>query len=190
MQIDGVRGKGELLAEVSFFFRLRHLYTATVGKASTSLFKLTYEDYQQLSASYVDDADIAITQVISNLEASGGAANKSQSSVESTGLSGDNLSNASKVRKTINAAIKRQSTQMVASFLDFVAENDLTKMEEVLDAGKLGVDDMDDGGRTALHIACSRGHLDAVRLLMDKYTATQHVRCASHFSCFKHRSIH
>jgi hypothetical protein len=175
LQLDSVRGKSELLAEISFFFRLRHLYTAIVGKVSTTLFKLTIEDYQQLSATYVDDADIAINQVINSLEAASGAAGKSQTSVETTPTA-DNLSNASSVRRTINAAIKRQSVQLVAAFLAFVAENDLEQIDAVLNAGKLHVDDMDDGGRTALHVACSHGHLESVRLLMDKHSATHHVR--------------
>lgn len=73
------RGKGELLGEASFFFRLRHINTAVVAEGSTMLFVLSYDDYQQLSSAYVTDA-AAVMEIIIDLVNDSGKAGKSQGS--------------------------------------------------------------------------------------------------------------
>lgn len=96
LQVTSTRSKGSTVAEVSFFFRLRHgvlqpcdkhllthmlscstrtghlsmiylqslslhacraVYTAMVGKATAVLFVLSYDDFKQLSATYVEDGN-------------------------------------------------------------------------------------------------------------------------------------
>jgi hypothetical protein len=82
--VQETRGKGELLGEASFFFRLRHINTAVVAEGSAMLFMLTYDDYQQLSSAYVDDA-AAVMDTIINLVNDSGKAGKSQGSASSGG---------------------------------------------------------------------------------------------------------
>jgi hypothetical protein len=84
-QVVEVRARGSTLAEVSFFFHLRHLYTAVLSDESGTLLVLTYEDYQQLCATYVDDASKAIDVVIGMVQ-DGGKAGKSQGSRGSAGM--------------------------------------------------------------------------------------------------------
>ena len=78
-QVQETRGKGELLGEASFFFRLRHINTAVVAEGSTMLFVLSYDDYQQLSSAYVTDA-AAVMEIIIDLVNDSGKAGKSQGS--------------------------------------------------------------------------------------------------------------
>lgn len=79
VQVQETRGKGELLGEASFFFRLRHINTAVVAEGSTMLFVLSYDDYQQLSSAYVSDA-AAVMDIIIDLVNDSGKAGKSQGS--------------------------------------------------------------------------------------------------------------
>ena len=173
MQVDATRSKGEPLGEISFFFRLRHLYTTVVGPSTTTLFKLAYDDYKELAASYVDDAEHVIEQMISQVE--GGA--QDGKSASASHVSGDSiLSNAagaqSSVTATITAAIKRKSSQLVATFLEAVAENSVARVNAMLESGKVGADDMDENRRTALHIAAGSGHLELCTVLLRNHGAT------------------
>jgi ankyrin repeat protein len=139
------------------------------------LFVLAWNDYQQLSSTYVDDAAKVVEQVISMCDNSGHA-DKSQASLSSA--ISDSAEGASKVKYTIEAALKRQNNQITINLLEIVADGDIDKVDAVLSCGKVSVDDVDNAGRTALHIACSRGHLDVVKLLLSQYNATHSVRCA------------
>ena len=177
MQVDATRSKGEPLGEISFFFRLRHLYTAVVGPSTTTLFKLAYDDYKELAASYVDDAERVIEQMISQVE--GGA--QDGKSASASHVSGDSiLSNPAGVQgnvtATITAAVKRKSSQLVAAFLEAVAENSVARVNAMLESGKVGADDMDENRRTALHIAAGRGHLELCTVLLRNHGATADVR--------------
>lgn len=78
MQNTQVRSKGELLGELPFFFRLRHIYTAQVGKAASTLYVLSHDSYQQVCASYADDS-VAVLEVITDTVEKAGVT-KSQSS--------------------------------------------------------------------------------------------------------------
>jgi hypothetical protein len=73
-----------MLGDVAFFFRLRHLYTAVVADTSSTLFMLTRDDYEQLCASYVDDAEKAMEAMISAVEGNGKAGKSQSSRGEST----------------------------------------------------------------------------------------------------------
>ena len=84
LQVQETRGKGDLLGEASFFFRLRHINTAVVAEGSTMLFVLSYDDYQQLSSAYVSDA-AAVMDIIIDLVNDSGKAGKSQGSANSGG---------------------------------------------------------------------------------------------------------
>lgn len=79
------RGKGQVLGDIAFFFRLRHLYTAVVADTSSTLFTLARDDYEQLCASYVDDADKAMEAMISVVDDSGKAGKSQGSHGESVG---------------------------------------------------------------------------------------------------------
>jgi hypothetical protein len=84
VQVQETRGKGDLLGEASFFFRLRHINTAVVAEGSTMLFVLSYDDYQQLSSAYVNDAAAVMDIIIDQVNDSG-RAGKSQGSASSGG---------------------------------------------------------------------------------------------------------
>lgn len=88
VQVQETRGKGELLGEASFFFRLRHINTAVVAEGSTMLFVLSYDDYQQLCSAYVNDA-AAVMDIIIDLVNDSGKAGKSQGSASSAGTNED-----------------------------------------------------------------------------------------------------
>jgi CRP-like cAMP-binding protein len=90
LKVQETRGKGELLGEASFFFRLRHINTAVVAEGSTMLFVLSYDDYQQLSSAYVNDA-AAVMDIIIELVNGAGKAGKSQGSASSGGSGNEAL---------------------------------------------------------------------------------------------------
>jgi hypothetical protein len=79
------RGKGQVLGDVAFFFRLRHLHTAVVADSSSTLFTLAHDDYEQLCATYVDDAAKAMEAMISVVDDSGKAGKSQGSHGESIG---------------------------------------------------------------------------------------------------------
>jgi hypothetical protein len=87
VQVTENRSKGDLLGETAFFFQLRHINTATVAEGSTMLFVLSYEDYQQLGSTYVDDA-AQVMELIIDLTNDTGKAGKSQGSGTSSGSHG------------------------------------------------------------------------------------------------------
>ncbi|OWY95331.1 hypothetical protein PHMEG_00034692 [Phytophthora megakarya] len=52
------------------------------------------------------------------------------------------------------------------NFYECAAEGDLECLEEILDSGRVGVNDVDVDGFTALMVAAAEGHGDVVRALL------------------------
>ena len=175
----GRRWPKSALVTVVLQVSCRHLYSAVVGKSSSTLFKMSWDDYQQISATYVDDSSRAVEQVIANLDDSGNV-DKSQSSMNSATSVGEGNQ---KVKSTIEEAVKRQNSESTIAMLDSVAEGDIDKVNSMLQSGKVSVDDADYDSRTALHIACSLNKLEIAKLLLEKYSATHTVRCAQRVVC-------
>jgi ankyrin repeat protein len=81
-----------------------------------------------------------------------------------------------KVRNKIMDAVKRQSEQLIVSFLEAAASNNRAVIEEILEAGAIEVDDVDAADRTALHLAAAHGHLALVQRLVTKHGASTIVK--------------
>ena len=161
------RARGDLLGELPFFFRLRHVCTAMVGKAAATLYTISHKAYQQVCATYVDDSAVLIESITGMVER-GGNGGKSQSSW----TPGDvNEGSEDKVKQTLEDAIKRQGERHVMTFLSAAASADTSTVKRMLDNEHVHVDAADNDGRTALHMAASNGHTAMVRLLVDKYEA-------------------
>lgn len=58
------------------------------------------------------------------------------------------------------------SDEMPLSFWCFAKRNDAAQIEHLLTSALVPVDDVNDFGETALHLAASRGHDDVVRVLL------------------------
>ena len=138
MQNTQVRGKGELLGELPFFFRLRHIYTAQVGKAATTLYVLSHDSYQQVCASYADDS-VAVLEVITDTVEKAGVT-KSQSSWN-TSLTQDSgaIESAVKVKQTIDDAIKRLGERHIISFIESASKADVAAVKHALEAASVQV---------------------------------------------------
>jgi ankyrin repeat protein len=170
-----VRSKGELLGEIPFFFRLRHIFTAQVGKLSAVLYVLSLDAYQQVCKSYTDDNTRVLEVVTGMVERSG--VTKSQSSWN-TALQQDcgAIESAAKVKQTIDDAIKRLGERNVVSFVEVCSHGNIAAAKQALETGSLHVDVGDYDLRTALHLACSNGYLPIVKLLVEKFEANHNVR--------------
>ena len=46
---------------------------------------------------------------------------------------------------------------------------DVPKVRKILKQGKYSVDGIDSSGKTPLHYACAKGHLNLVRVLVSKF---------------------
>ena len=171
LQVTMSRARGDLLGELPFFFRLRHVCTAVVGKSAATLFTISHRAYQQVCAAYVDDSAVLIESITSMVDR-GGSGGKSQSSWTMNVSGGsDEDGSANKVKQTLEDAIKRQGERHVMTFLAAAASADASTVKRMLDNEHVHVDATDNDGRTALHMAASNGHTAMVRLLVDKYEA-------------------
>jgi hypothetical protein len=175
LQNTVVRSKGELLGEIPFFFRLRHIFTAQVGKAAAVLFVLSLDAYQQVCKSYADDS-VRVLEVITNMVERSGVT-KWQSSWN-TSLTQDcgAIESAAKVKQTIDDAIKRLGERHVISFVEACSQGNIAAAKHALETGSVQVDAGDYDARTALHLACSNGHLSVAKFLVDKFEANHNVR--------------
>jgi ankyrin repeat protein len=172
VQVLATRAKGETVGEVSFFFRMRHIYTAMVGKATAMLFVLSYDDFKQLAATYVDDHSTLMEALVSLSEANSNPARsaKSAQTIDSMASDGE-----ARVRKRVEDAMKRRAEQHIVKFLDAVHRKDMKVLHDMLETGKVDVDESDYDFRTALHIAASNGHKAVLRCLIEIYSASHNV---------------
>jgi ankyrin repeat protein len=162
-----VKAKGDVVGELAFIFRLRHLFTACVGKTSSTLFTLPSDSYQHVCSTYLDDASKVVEAVIQTV-ASGGSAGKSQAS----GTSQSSLHGSRYAQQKVNEEIRRHTEQYAAAYIDAAAQNDIVAVSRFLDSGRVDVDESDYDERTALHLAASNGHAGLVRLLVERYGAS------------------
>ena len=179
MQVDSSRGRGEALGEISFFFRLRHTHTAVVGRSAATLFKLRYDDYLQLAATYADDAEQVLAAVIAKVEAAGGAGgSKASGETDLTAIAAtvddtpENAvvaagANSRSAQQRVGDAIRRKARQEVAAFLQSAADKQVAAVLATLAAKKVHVNIADAHGRAALHVAASCGHTDLARELLE-----------------------
>lgn len=144
--IVAVKRKGDTVGEIAFFFRLRHLTAASLGKAQATLYALSLDDYQQLSATYADDDNKLIEGLTRTVEATG-PAGKSQTSFTANQVASEGVHDAAKVRRTIDAAVRRQTENHVIAFIEAAASNDTRIVSNMLEAGNLDVDQADYGAR-------------------------------------------
>jgi hypothetical protein len=150
MQTVAVKRKGDMVGEIAFFFRLRHITAASIGKAQATLFALSHDDYHQLSATYIDDATKLIESLTRTVEAQG-PAGKSQASSGSKAMSATSdmsMHDAARVRKIIDAAVRRQTENHVITFVEAAANNDVKTLTQLLDDGVLDIDEADYGALT------------------------------------------
>ena len=102
--------------------------------------------------------------------------NASQTKSAGTSDGGASVSGQGKVRKIIEEAMRRRTEQRVVRFIDAVSRQDLKLMHEMLESGKVDVDDSDYDLRTALHVAASMGHRATVRILIERHSASHTVK--------------
>lgn len=146
----------------------RHLQSAVVGKSSSTLFKMGWDEYQQIASTYVDDASHALEQVIGLLDMG-----DDKGVGTDAGLPGEG---DLKMKEVIGNAVKRQTGQATISLLESVEEGDVETVSYMLQSGKVSVHDADYDGRTALHIACSLGKLEIAQMLLEQFCAPHTAR--------------
>jgi hypothetical protein len=168
-----VKRNGEILGEVAFIFRLRHLYSACVGKASATLFTLSADAYQHVCSTYVEDAGKVVEEIIHAVEMSG-SPGKSQTS--GTSWASVAVRSSEQAQTKMNEAIRRQTEQYAIAFIEAAAQNDTKTVIRILESGEVDVDESDYDDRTSLHLAASNGHADLVHLLLERYGASHTVK--------------
>jgi len=174
VQDSTVKARGDLIGEVAFLFRLRHVQSAHIGKATATLFLLSSDDYQHVCASYVDDAAKVVEELIHTVE-SGSSAGRSQAS--GTSMASNALRTSQLAQQRVSEAVQRHTEQYAVAFIDATAKNDVRAVTGNLATGQIDVDETSDyDQRTALHLAASKGHLDLVRLLLERHGASHAVR--------------
>eukprot|EP00892_Ulva_mutabilis_P004253 jgi/Ulvmu1/219/UM001_0223.1 len=133
--VSETRSRGGTVGELSFFFRLRHLYTACVGKNRATVFVLPYSDYKQLAATYVDD-DAA---VLAALVDSAGTGKARSGSISQALVDSAAQENHAMVMAKVDEAIQRRTEQHIVKLLDATSKNDVQLVQKILDSGKVSV---------------------------------------------------
>lgn len=134
-QVSESRTRGDTVGELSFFFRLRHLYTACVGKNRASVFVLPHNDYKQLAATYVDDDAAVLTALVDTA----GTWKERPDSVSGTLADSAAEANQASVMHKVDEAIQRRTEQHIVKLLEATANNDVKLVQSMLDTGKASV---------------------------------------------------
>lgn len=132
LQVTETRSRGDLVGELSFFFRLRHLHTACVGRTMATVFMLPYNDYKQLAATYVDDDTAILVSLANSVQPTTSQPPLSRTRNRETGRE-----RPAHVIQKVEQAMERRTKQHVVKLLHAVAENDLQLVKDMIDSGKV-----------------------------------------------------
>lgn len=134
-QVTETRARGDLVDPVSFFFQLRHVNAACVGRTRATVFVLSHTDYKQLAASYTDD-DAAVLAALANHVASSG-------SKERTGLHKQDVSSMAHVKvqfmQRVEEAMQRRAEQHVVKLLHAAAACNTEVVARMISTGSVTV---------------------------------------------------
>lgn len=122
------------MGELSFFFRLRHLHTACVGRTMATVFMLPYNDYKQLAATYIDDDAAVLVSLANSVQPM-----TSQPRLARAGNRAAVQQSPAHVIKKVEQAMERRTKHHVVKLLHAVAENDLQLVKGMIDSGKVAV---------------------------------------------------
>ena len=173
---DGKSTPGECLGELSFFFGMRHIYTAKAC-TSTSCFVLERSVFQQVLKMYPDEEDAIASNALQTYEkawsragsqsqASGKSGASSVRSVQETmdGIIGGNL------KQTIAVLRNRRKIEAVERTMKMAARNNIPELLKRFRSG-ISVNATNHDGRTCLHIAACYGHVELAKILLDSLAA-------------------
>ena len=173
---DGKSTPGECLGELSFFFGMRHIYTAKAC-TSTSCFVLERSVFQQVLKMYPDEEDAIASNALQTYEkawsragsqsqASGKSGASSVRSVQETmdGIIGGNL------KQTIAVLRNRRRIEAVERTMKTAARNNIPELLKRFRSG-ISVNATNHDGRTCLHIAACYGHVELAKILLDSLGA-------------------
>lgn len=136
--VQETRTKGDTVGELAFFFRLRHIHSACVGKTKAAVFALAYTDYKQLAATYVEDDDYVLEALVESVDS--GKADKSQFSTSSFNtVDSIALQNEGAVWRKVDQAVRRRTEQNVVKLLEAVANRDLELVQRLLKSERVEV---------------------------------------------------
>lgn len=168
--LDGKISPGECCGELSFFFAMRHIYTAKVSVPEVQTFFIERAGFQQLLKMYHNEGEVISHNALTAYKtawnragsAKSGASGKSAKSVQETmdELVGGNL------KHMISMLRRRQELEAIEKAMKYASRGSVSELKKQLDNG-VGVNATNHDKRTCLHIASCQGHTEMVTFLLD-----------------------
>jgi CRP-like cAMP-binding protein len=170
--LDGKSTKGQCVGELSFFFRMRHLYSATACQ-TVETFTMNHRHFAQMLKMHPLEEDTVAQNALKGYDEvvskAPSVATNSKLSVRSIGSALDNIIGLS-VQRTISALKKQRSAETVDKAIRSAADGDLAALKEYMPA-KVSVNSKNHDGRTCLHLAACNGHIHVMEYLLDEMGA-------------------
>jgi len=179
--LDSVCKPGDSCGDLSFFFGMRHINTCRVQtSAAATLFTLQKYNFTQLLKLYPEEEHIVARNALSvfdNTKAKMTAASSYKSKDNDDDDKSEAASQASigsnfdalvggKVGDAIKVLKDRRKSDRINQVFEAVRRNDIEGVKSRLSGGDIFVNETNIDNRSALHIACSEGVVDVVRLLL------------------------
>jgi len=171
--LDGKSIAGQCIGDLSFFFQMRQFYTCKIVSQTTCLM-LERVTFGQLLKMYPDEEDNIARNALNTYEATMNragsmASGKSGGSAKSVQSELDNIM-GSNLKHTIRVLKHRRKVEAVEKTLKACSRGNIQEVRKNMLRG-VSVNSSNRDGRTPLHMACSHGHEEMVRVLVDEMGA-------------------
>lgn len=138
LQVTETRSKGDVIGELAFFFRLRHLHTACVGRIRATVFMLPYHDYKQLAATYTEDDATVLSSLANSVDSLG--SKEAQGRTEAHDPHQSLMANRQGlVIQKVEDAVQSREEQLVVKLLHAVAASNVQLVQQTLNNGTIAV---------------------------------------------------
>lgn len=171
--MDGRLGPGDCLGDLSFFFKMRHIYTC---KATTTVttFRVERTSFQTLLEMFLEEADKLARNALAAYKkawnragsAKSGASSGSGKSVQETM---DELVDGN-LKHTINMLERRQKMREIQEAMKHASRGNIPELRAMFASG-VSVNSVNQERRTCLHLAACEGQKDTVTFLLDEMGA-------------------
>jgi len=175
-RVEAVLSNGDVFGEVSFLFGMRQTsHARTPHNMTATLFHLQKADYIQIAKLFPEEEEQVTKNTLATWEtARNGNKSSSQSGTSSRSsatVDTHALDDMAKVKRVLDVAKVKKHNEKTVAMVDAASKNDTKEVARILTSGDVEVDEGDYDDRTALHLACSEGHMEMVVMLLDIYRA-------------------